>query len=410
MPRCDWIGTLAGRLLLGPNILFLAGEQWKEQRKVINPAFHRSMPIQLFGRLSQKMLDVMEQETGPVDIHAMSQRWALDVLGESAFGFQFHALDDRDTNEWVTRYNCVVESAQKPFYFMFPSIERRFKTWIPERNKAHGELSIFLNMMSSIAEKKRQALVESSSSGPNSSGSKLAANDQEKDLLTLMIEAEQEGQGRLSDEELQSNLSVFFLAGHETTAAAIAFAIYHLAVNSDIQQRAREEVTRIFGDGYDILPTVEQTRELDYLNRVIKETLRMEPPAVSMVPRIATQDTELSGVFIPKGTRLTVDLYELHHNPEVWKDPDQFDPDRFAPGGESDVMADGMPWAPFSNGSRQCIGMNFSLMEQRVLLPMLLMKYEWRLPENSIHKEKVITNGLGVIKPIDLKVIFTKRY
>ena len=91
-----------------------------------------------------------------------------------------------------------------------------------------------------------------------------------------------------------------------------------------------------------------------------------------MIPRIATQDTELAGVFIPKDTRLSIDVYELHHNPNVWKNPDQFDPERFAPTGEMDQLSgSGLPWTPFSNGARSCIGMNFSLMGQRVLLSML---------------------------------------
>ncbi|KAI8146538.1 cytochrome P450 [Fennellomyces sp. T-0311] len=384
-------GTLAGRLLLGPNILFTTGHQWKEQRKVVNPAFHRSIPVQIFGKHSQKMLDLISPST---DIHELSQRWALDILGESAFGFHFNALNDQ-TNEWVTRYNFLVSSAQKPLYFMFPSIERNFKNWIPERRKVHEELTLFLSKINAIAEQKRLELTD--------------AQDGEKDLLTLMIQAEIEGQGRLSDEELQSNLCVFFLAGHETTAAAISFIVYHLAVNPDIQERARQEAIRVFGDGSDILPTLEQTRDLPYINMIIKEALRVHPPAVSTVARLATRDTELSGVFIPKGTKVTLDLYELHHNPTVWKNPDVFDPERFAPGGEAEQI-DGMPWIPFSNGARQCIGMNFSLVEQRVLLPMLLRKYEWSLPADSIHKDMLKTSGLGVIKPDHLTISFTKRY
>lgn len=161
----------------------------------------------------------------------------------------------------------------------------------------------------------------------------------------------------------------------------------------DIQEKARQEAIRVFGDDpVDILPTVEQTKELDYINMVIKEVsrlmlitypkqhiltgisqnLRINGPAISVVARYAAEDTELGGVFIPKGTRMVLDIYGLHHNPKVWKDPSKFDPDRFLPGGEAEQLArQGMAWIPFSNGARQCIGMNFSLAEQRVLLPFL---------------------------------------
>lgn len=91
-----------------------------------------------------------------------------------------------------------------------------------------------------------------------------------------------------------------------------------------------------------------------------------------MIARYAAQDTELGGVFIPKGARMVLDIYGLHHNPKVWRDPLKFDPDRFLPGGEAEQLAgQGMAWIPFGNGARQCIGINFSLAEQRVLLPLL---------------------------------------
>jgi cytochrome P450 len=89
-----------------------------------------------------------------------------------------------------------------------------------------------------------------------------------------------------------------------------------------------------------------------------------------MTGRLCQQDINLAGHFIPKGTQVAVDIYNLHHNPAVWKDPYVFDPERFAPGGEADSKR-GIAWVPFSNGSRQCIGMNFSMAEQRVVLLMI---------------------------------------
>ena len=90
-----------------------------------------------------------------------------------------------------------------------------------------------------------------------------------------------------------------------------------------------------------------------------------------LADRIATRDTEISGTFIPKGTHVGVTLHELHHNPKVWKDPDTFDPERFAPGGEADQL-EGLPWTPFGNGgARVCTGMKSSMVQQRVLLSML---------------------------------------
>lgn len=155
----------------------------------------------------------------------------------------------------------------------------------------------------------------------------------------------------------------------------------------------------------------------------------MTPPVSAIFARAPEEDTDLNGVYIPKGTPVAVDIRNMHYNPKVWKDPYRFNPDRFAPGGEAESQ-EGMAWLPFSNGGRQCIGMNFSLAEQRVLLSMLckllafmqsgkkvadiciqiVRKYSWTLPEDSIHKDGLITNSAGLIGPIDLRITFTKRY
>lgn len=98
--------------------------------------------------------------------------------------------------------------------------------------------------------------------------------------------------------------------------------------------------------------------------------MRRHTPVYGTTSRLALEDLEIAGNFIPKGSEISVDIYNLHHNPEVWRDPYKFDPDRFLPGGEADNQQ-GVAWVPFSNGGRQCIGMNFSLAEQRVVLSMM---------------------------------------
>jgi cytochrome P450 len=102
------------------------------------------------------------------------------------------------------------------------------------------------------------------------------------------------------------------------------------------------------------------------------KTLRLRPPIPQTLPRIASEDTELCGVFIPKGSSVTVNMYDIHHSEKLWKNPFVFDPERFSEDGEGTRAAgEGLYWAPFANGARQCIGMNFSLNEQRVFLSML---------------------------------------
>jgi cholesterol 24(S)-hydroxylase len=122
----------------------------------------------------------------------------------------------------------------------------------------------------------------------------------------------------------------------------------------------------------DVLPNAEETKRMTYINQIMKETLRINGPASRVVPRVATEDTDLNGTFIPKGTQLTVNIYNIQHSDKYWNDGDKFNPDRFSESGEGIRGAgEGLAWLPFGNGARQCIGMNFSLNEQRVMLSML---------------------------------------
>lgn len=110
--------------------------------------------------------------------------------------------------------------------------------------------------------------------------------------------------------------------------------------------------------------------KLKYIEQVMHETMRMVAPLPKVVPRVATEDTELSGVFIPKGTYVNVDIYDIHHNESVWKRPNEFNPDRFAEEGESSTH-DAWTWLPFGGGSRQCLGFKYSTNQQKVLLSMM---------------------------------------
>ncbi|CDH56612.1 cytochrome p450 [Lichtheimia corymbifera JMRC:FSU:9682] len=397
--------TLLGKLAFRRNILTLNGAGWKAHRKIANPAFHRSMPIELFGTLCQKSLTKMMDELdddGNIDFYNIAERFTLDAIGLAGFGFDFHAIDDPQT-EWVTRYSRIATETLNPWFSIFYNLDQKYRFLFPKRVEIHREMDIMLNMIEEIIVHKRQTFDDQETN----------IKESERDLLTLMMEAEKSGEGTMTNDELRNNLCVFFFAGHDTTANALSYQTYYLAANPDIQSKAREEVLRVMGDApQDVLPTLEQTRELPYLNMVIKEALRMSPPAANVVTRVTCEDTELAGTFIPKGTRGTVDIYNLHHNPTVWKDPETFRPERFELGGEAEKLAGlGMSWLPFSNGQRQCIGMNFSLAEQRVFLPMLLRKYEWHLPKDSIHKDGVHRAGLtGLNKPKDLLISFRKRY
>ncbi|CAM0143053.1 unnamed protein product [Umbelopsis sp. WA50703] len=399
---------LPARLLGNQNILGLNGAHWKKHRMIANPAFHRHMPVKLFGKLCEKMIQRFETEDdglSNVNVRVLMQRFTLDVIGLAGFGYDFQSLDNPDS-ERVKTYNSVMEGMRTPLFYFFPFLEKHLLWAFPTRRQQHLDCDIMFGHYQHVIENKRRVLSEQ----------KQRLEDPEKDLLTLMIEAgEDDPSQALTDKELRENLSVFFIAGHDTTSNALSFALYWLAVNPDIQEKARKEVIEVIGDGADkVYPTEAQITQLKYIYMVMKETLRVCPPVHSSQLRRVVEDTELAGTVIPKGVHIQADMYLAHHNPAVWKDPEQFRPERFAPGGENEENArKGLTWSPFGNGARQCIGMNFSLAEQRVVLAMLLRKFTWSLPEHSIHKDHIVLSAGGssiMLAPADLHLNFKKRF
>ncbi|KAI9307942.1 cytochrome P450 [Cunninghamella echinulata] len=398
-------GTLRQNLLGTDNIVFTHDKQlWKKHRLLLNPAFHRSMPVKLFASLSHKMFKVMDETIDkPIDATLFMENFTLDVIGKAGFDFDFDSITNLE-NEWVQTYHTIRKSLQDPIFFLLPFLEKRFLWLFPDRQHKHHLVTKFHNMLDDIITNKRRILENQKMNH---------IEDAEKDLLTLMLESELLGEGSLTNEELKSDLNIFFLAGHDTTANTLSSIIYYLAKHPEIQQRAREEAISILGDdAHDVYPTIDQLKEFTFINQVIKETLRLNGPLIALTPRITAQDTELGGGIVPKGTPIVVNIYDLHHSKYVWKDPEIFNPDRFAKGGEAEQKnREGLTWVPFASGPRMCIGMNFSLAEQRVLISSLLRKYEWRLPEDSIHKEVLITNGVGgILTPKELKINFIRRY
>ncbi|KAK4520166.1 Nitrogen permease regulator 3 [Mucor velutinosus] len=423
-------GTYMGKFSARSNNLFFStGDEWKRQRRIANPAFHRAMPISLFGLYAEKLFACISKSHttngSVVDLSGYVTDFTLDIIGDAGFGkyhhdFRFNSLQD-STSEYVTRYEKVVEALMDPLFYLFPALDKDYLWLFPKRQEIHKELGVFLDMVQEIIVKKRQTLTEQNrlkelavSNGEAVDEVEKSAND--KDILTLLIESADEEENKdiseISDDMLLSNMCVLFTAGHDTTTAALLFCIYELAVNQSIQEKARSEIISILGDEKsDVLPIAEQLVKMEYLNAIIKETLRLHSPVAVSSPRLAMEDCMLGSTLIPKGSTVVIDAISIHRNPKYWKYPDVFNPDRFVAGGEAETHAgSGLTYVPFGGGSRHCIGRNFAINEQKVMLSMFLRKYTWTLSEDSMHKNGLVTKGIFLLNTPEMKVDLTSRY
>ncbi|CAG8774404.1 8683_t:CDS:10 [Cetraspora pellucida] len=369
----------------GVNVVHSNGDVWKRQRRICNLAF-KVLPVNLVVETGLKLMDIMEEiDNKPIEVVDLMHRFTLDVLGKVVFDLDFNNLGD-PTNVYVTTYNEVQEELKSVIFTILP-LDR-----IPYfKNKRIRKVEKLEKLFDDMIEKKHKSIAAGRSNG---------------DLLELMIKAcnDQDNQENpsLTDLELRHNLAIFMIAGHDTTANALATLLYILSVHKDVQQKAREEILRILGDN--LTPSAEQHKLLKYLNMIIHENLRLYPPVPMLPFRKVTEDLKYKNHVIPAGTGIALFIYGIQHSPKLWENPEKFVPERF----ENEHFASGNDsWLAFGGGSRMCLGNNLSLIEQRIALCLILRKYEILLPPNSIHKDRVREKGHGTPQPIEL--VFKRR-
>jgi cytochrome P450 len=207
-----------------------------------------------------------------------------------------------------------------------------------------------------------------------------ASPGEKRDLLALLLEArDDEGGGSMSDRQVRDEVLTLFVAGHETTATALAWGLMLLAQHPEIYERVRAEAL-----GVGRTPTFEDLAKLELCLRVFKESLRLYPP-VYLFGRVATQAVDVGAYHFPKGTVVLVSPFALHRRPELWPDPDRFDPDRFTP--EAEASRHKTAFIPFSAGPRTCIGNTFALMEGPLVLATLLQRADFALVGPAVEPE-----------------------
>ena len=199
-----------------------------------------------------------------------------------------------------------------------------------------------------------------------------AKSDGVPDLLDLLVEAQDPETGRrMETSELRDNLLTFIVAGHETTALTLAWALYLCAFDPAVQDRARAEAQGVLGDR---AAGAEDVTRLPYIRQIVDEALRLYPPA-GFLSRTAQKPDTLCGREIRPGDTVMLPVYALHRNHLLWDDPHGFDPDRFAPGARHDRFA----YLPFGDGPRICIGASFAIQEAVIILATLLARFRFGL-------------------------------
>lgn len=193
-----------------------------------------------------------------------------------------------------------------------------------------------------------------------------AMNDdnEAEDLLGILINS------GMNNDLIRDQLLTMLIAGHDTSTALLAWALYLLTTHPEVMEQVKQEVDKVLGSSP---PTIENISGLSYLGQVIDETLRMYPP-IHLGSRHITEDLEYDGYILPAGIRLMYSIYLTHYAPKYWDNPDTFDPERFNKQNKRKIVP--YSYLPFGGGARNCIGTAFALVESKVILARIIQRYD----------------------------------
>lgn len=353
------------------NLAFLEGDDWKKHRKLLTPAFHTGRIkayLELMCNHVSRMVD--DWEDGQVyDMGRMMTQVTMGIIGEILF-------DIPDIERDAAKLSQALDVLIAQFVIDAGSLVVLPK-WLPtERHKR--ERAAKATLISYLDERIQQRRVQGVDHG---------------DVLSALLFTKDAETGEsLTNEQVRDELYALFVAGHETTALLMTWTLYLLAQYPAVQAQLYEEVVGVMGD--DDTLTLENLESLPFTDRVLKETLRMYPPAWSLLLREAVADIHLDEYVIPKGSVVYVSPSVQHHLPQYWDNPDTFDPSRFE--GDWKATLPTYAYMPFGGGPRVCLGSHMADMEAKVILPTIIKHFSIDLIEPN---QEVLKDGGFTLRP-----------
>jgi len=359
------------------SLLLLDGARHRQQRKLMMPPFHGER-MYAYGEVMRSVTDHI------IDRWPMRQRFplqpemqavTLDVILRTVFGVEEGAELMR-LRARLTEFLTLGTSPLRLALSQFPRLQFLFRP-ITNSERMQQLLQEVDELLYAQIARRRTA---------NGAGS--------DDVLTLLIEARDEAGQQMSDVELRDELITLLLAGHETTATSLSWAFHWILQRADVQERLHGELRQAGEVGK--IP-VQDIAKLEYLDAVIKETQRMLP-IIPLVPRVLHESMRLGGRDLPANVVVAPCTYLTHHRPDLWANPDQFDPDHFIGRRLSPYE-----FFPFGGGIRFCLGAAFAMYEMKIVLAQVLSRVALRpAPGHAVH---VVRRGVTFAPSAGMPVV-----
>jgi len=341
---------------IGLGLLTSEGELWRVQRRLIQPLFTPRQVASYASIMAEETAALLDRwpSRGVVDAHGEMIHLTLRVVGGAIFG------DDLDEAERVLRWAFPVVTVQTQRRAVTPLPLPRSWPTPANREGERARRAVFGVVDELISRRGR-------------------AGGDGDDLLSRLLRArDADTDEPMSARQVRDEALIFLLAGHETTAALLTFALHLLGHHPEEQELIHAEADAVLNGG---APTAERVAALARTEMVLKETARLYPPAYG-IPRRARIEDEISGYRIPAGRIVVVCQWATHRNPRLWPNPDVFDPQRFTP--DREAARHRYAYFPFGRGPRACIGSHFAMLEAAIALAMIVQRYELRAEQKSL--------------------------
>ncbi|XP_064612070.1 cytochrome P450 3A24-like [Liolophura sinensis] len=367
-----------------------ADDDWRHNRITLSPAFSTAKLKRMYDNVSKaaqnlvKTVKPLADKGEPFDVKELANGYSMEVIASSLFGLDVDATTAQSFTTYARKF--FEGSLLNPHFlvaFFMPSLLPLIGLFKVSMVPADSMVYFTKLVQNALKERRNNPkefvdFLQIMVTAENQARDHTAHVDDHPDNVidsTHWVD-KRKGQG-LTDDEILAQSITFLVAGFDTTATSLTYVLYNLALNPKCQDKLIAEIDEQFPGG--TLPSYDSLQDLQYLDMVICESLRLNPP-VARMDRVCNKTTEVHGYKIPEGMGIALPIYNIHHDPEYWPDPDKFDPERFSP--ENKKTHRPLQWLAFGYGPRSCIGMRLAMMEMKLGLVQLLQRYRF-VPNNK---------------------------
>lgn len=361
--------------LIGDGLITSDGKHWQRQRKLTLPAFHRDR-VAAYGAEMVTQTERMLRDWSPGEIREID----ADIL-RLALNIVTHSLLKADLSGGSTRLGAVVASARKETDAIWNSLQLFIPGWLPTPANIRLRRAVKLldeTVYRIIADRRRAGI-------------------DGQDLLAMLLGARDDQGKGMTDRQVRDEVLTIFLAGHETTAVTLSWALYLLGRSPDADEELGAELSRVLGGR---LPSVADIASLPFTQMVIYETLRLYPPA-TLIGRLALEDCSFGEQVVKRGTTVMASPWVMHRDGRFFESPNDFRPQRWADGLEDRLPQ--ITFFPFGAGPRRCIGAGFAMTEQILVLATIAQRFRFAPAEREDVLPKVAVT-LHPDRPIRMRV------